>query len=54
MSKPFKAIKKVGSGYKVVDKNSGKTKFSKKPQSKAKALSQLRAIEFHKHNPGAK
>lgn len=47
-------VKKVAGGYKLLNKSTGKKDLSKHPQSKAKANAQLRAIEFHKHNPGAK
>lgn len=45
------SVKKVKGGYKVV-KEHGKGTFSKKPQTKAKAQAQLRAIEAHKHGRG--
>ena len=45
-------IKHAGSGYKLLNKSTGKEDLSKHPQSKAKALSQLRAIEAHKHGRG--
>lgn len=44
---PYK-IAKRGNGYKVVEKSGGKhpgREFSKEPQTKEKALAQLRAIE---------
>lgn len=50
--KPFKAIRKVKGGEKVIAKSTGKP-LSKKPLPRARALAQLRAVEFHKHNPGA-
>lgn len=43
-------VKKSGKGYKVVSP-SGHA-FSKKPQTKAKAQAQLRAIEANKHRGG--
>lgn len=39
---PYK-VAKSGSGYRVKNKNTGKT-YSKKPQSKAKATAQLKAL----------
>jgi len=42
------AVSKSGSGYKVRNKDSGKT-YSKHPQSKATAVAQMRAIEMHSH-----
>ena len=42
-------VKKVKGGYKLLNKSTGKKDLSKKPQSKKKALAQLRAIEFFKH-----
>lgn len=47
----FKAIQKSGSGYKVIAKSTGKP-LSKKPLSKQRALSQLRAVEANKHSKG--
>lgn len=43
-------VRKVKGGYKVKSKTGHA--FSKKPQSKAKAQAQLRAIEAHKHGRG--
>ncbi len=43
-------IRKSGKGYKVISE-SGHA-FSKKPQTKAKAAAQLRAIEANKHRKG--
>lgn len=40
------AVSKSGSGYKVRNKETGKT-YSKKPQTKAMAVKQLRAIAMH-------
>lgn len=37
------SVRKSGGGYKVTNKDSGKT-YSKKPLSKAKANAQMRAI----------
>jgi hypothetical protein len=42
------AVSKSGSGYKVRNKNTGKT-YSKHSQSKATAVAQMRAIEMHSH-----
>ena len=42
------AVSKSGSGYKVRNKETGKT-YSKHPQSKAMAARQMRAIEMHSH-----
>jgi hypothetical protein len=39
---PYK-VAKSGSGYKVKNKNTGKT-YSKKPQTKEKAAAQMRAL----------
>lgn len=52
----FKAIRKVKKGgatkgYRVIAKSTGKA-LSKKPLSRAKAVAQLRAVQFHKHHPG--
>lgn len=44
------SVKKVQGGYKVVAPNGHA--FSKKPQTKAKAQAQLRAIEVAKHGHG--
>ena len=43
-------VKKVKGGFKVVSP-AGKA-FSKKPQTKAKAKAQLRAIQANKHRKG--
>ena len=43
-------LRKVKGGYKVVSK--GGHAFSRKPQSKAKASAQLRAIEANKRRQG--
>ncbi|APC46290.1 hypothetical protein HWB05_gp028 [Streptomyces phage BRock] len=40
------SVSKSGSGYKVRNKETGKT-YSKKPQTKAMAERQLRAIHMH-------
>jgi hypothetical protein len=40
------SIRKSGSGYKVTNKNTGKT-YSKKPQTKAKANKQLAALHIN-------
>lgn len=45
------SVRKMSGGYKVVKEN-GKGTFSKKPQTKAKAEAQLRAIEASKHGRG--
>lgn len=45
-------VKKVKGGYKVVSPQGHA--FSKKPQSKKKAQSQLNAIEANKHKGGKK
>jgi hypothetical protein len=47
----FKALRKGKGGYRVIAKSTGKA-LSKKPLGRATALAQLRAVEFHKHNPG--
>lgn len=39
-------VSKSGGGYKVRNKESGKT-YSKHPQSREMAVKQLRAIEMH-------
>jgi hypothetical protein len=44
----FHALRKSGSGYKIIAKSTGKP-LSKKPMSRADALSQLRAVEYFKH-----
>lgn len=44
------SVKKVSGGYKVVAP--GGHAFSKRPQTKAKAQAQLRAIEASKHHKG--
>jgi hypothetical protein len=49
----FHPIKAIKGGFRVIAKSTGKA-LSKKPLSKGTALAQLRAVEFHKHNPGAK
>lgn len=49
----FHAIRKRGKGTVVIAKSTGKA-LSKKPMSRKNALAQLRAVEFHKHNPGAR
>lgn len=46
------AIRKSGSGYKVTNKESGKT-YSKKPQSRQQAESQRRAIAASEFGHGA-
>lgn len=51
MAKAFKAIRKAGSGYKVIAKSTGQP-LSKKPLSHDRALAQLRAVEAHKHGRG--
>lgn len=40
------AVSKSGSGYKVRNKETGKT-YSDKPMSREKAVSQMRAIYMH-------
>ena len=51
MAQKFHALAKVDGGYKLRDRSTGEVgMYSKKPQSKEKALAQLRAIEFHKHS----
>jgi hypothetical protein len=50
MAQKFHAIKRSGENFKVVAKSTGKT-LGTHP-SRAKALAQLRAVEFSKHNPG--
>lgn len=47
----FHALRHAKGGYKVIARSTGKA-LSKKPLGKKKALAQLRAVEFHKHNPG--
>lgn len=45
-------IQRSGSGFKVVEGKGGKRpghQFSKKPQSRKRALAQLRAIQIHTH-----
>lgn len=49
----FRAIRKAKKGYRVIARSTGKP-LSKKPLPKKRALAQLRAVEFHKHNPGMK
>jgi hypothetical protein len=46
-------VKKVKGGYKVVSEDGSGRTFSKKPQSKAQAEAQLRAIEANKHKKKA-
>ena len=46
-------VNKVKGGYKNVQPGTGRT-FSKKPMSHKKAIQQLKAIEFSKHNKGKK
>lgn len=53
-SRAFHPIRKAGKrGYKVIARSTGRA-LSKKPLSRRKAIKQLRAVEFHKHNPGAR
>src|SRR6185312_2179201 len=52
MAKPFHPEHKVKGGYKLIAKSTGKP-LEKHPISKARVDAQLRAVEFHKHNPGA-
>lgn len=40
------AVRKSGGGYRVTNKETGKT-YSKKPQTKQMATRQLRAIAMH-------
>lgn len=48
----FHALRQAKNGdYKVIARSTGKP-LSKKPLPKKRALAQLRAVEFHKHNPG--
>ena len=53
MFKAIRKVKKAGAvkGYRVIAKSTGKP-LSKKPLSHVKAVAQLRAVEFHRHNPG--
>jgi len=52
MARPFHALRKSGKrGFKIVAKSTGKP-LSKKPLTRARAIAQLRAVEYHKHNPG--
>jgi hypothetical protein len=46
---PYK-VKKVKGGYKVAKKSTGKTGYSKKPQTKEKATAQMRAMYMSEHN----
>ncbi len=47
----FRALRKSKRGFRVIARSTGKP-LSKKPLGKARALAQLRAVEFRKHNPG--
>lgn len=51
MAKAFKAIRKSGSGFKVIAKSTGQP-LSKKPLPRATAVAQLRAVEANKHGRG--